>query len=182
MKISHLTFLFAIILASTLLSAEEIDFEPRKYTVMHASGTFGTFGHIAPGDVLEFDPQKLMMSKPRSLRFKQHEETKENLGSSYLNLSEGSFELMETLTNKYEKSKCYSFVSKSDREKIRFDVIFDVALNITYEHKGIIFGVVVLKIEEQEAGRAGADQPATAPELKSEGQEKPQPEKEVAPR
>ena len=36
--------------------------------------------------------------------------------------------------------------------------------------------------EKTDAGQGGADQPATAPKLKMEGKDKPQPEKEAAPR
>ncbi len=49
-------------------------------------------------------------------------------------------------------------------------------------HKEALDFISVFLTESPEADQGGADQPATAPELKSEGKDKPQPEKEVRPR
>lgn len=179
MKILKLTFLLTIILASTLLSAEEIDFASRKYKVVHSSVTFGTFGHILQGYILEFNPRKLMASKPRNLYFTTTEGTQV---PAYLGLAEGNFQLMKTDKNEYAKFKCYSFMSQDDLEKIRFDVISDKRMIITYESSGIIHGVVALDIVRVESEQGGSGQPATAPGSKSGDNDKPQPESKPAPR
>jgi hypothetical protein len=44
------------------------------------------------------------------------------------------------------------------------------------------FDFISIFLTESPKAEGGADQPATAPELKSEGKDKPQPEKEVRPR
>jgi hypothetical protein len=49
-------------------------------------------------------------------------------------------------------------------------------------HKEALDFISIFLTESPKAGQDGADQPATAPELKSEGKDKPQPEKEVSPR
>jgi hypothetical protein len=53
----------------------------------------------------------------------------------------------------------------------------------TYDLKSVLtFGALKDRIKKKHAEQGGDDQPATAPELKSEGKDKPQPESKVAPR
>lgn len=174
MKILKIAFLLTIVQVSNFVSAEEIDFESRQYKVVHASGSFGTFGHIEQGDLLIFNPRKLMTSKPGFIDFEKCEVTKietEHI-RAYLDLTEGNFELVTTNINKHAKFRSYSFVSKNDSHKTRFDVIFDDSMIITYEVKGIIFGVVVLDRVKEES-ELGIKQPATTPDSKSENSHKP---------
>ena len=145
MKLISAIFLILIILVPILFAAEEIDFESRKYKVIHSSGYFGTHGYIAPADTLEFRPKELIESKPGRLDLIKSENRIE-LGSPYLILSEGDFRLIVTDTNKFSEYKSYSFVSERKKSKIRFDVTLDKGMIITYERDAIIVGVVVLDL------------------------------------
>jgi hypothetical protein len=156
---------------SNLVDAEEIDFESRKYKIVHSSGFFSTFGIPDEGYILEFNPRKLMSSKPSAIHFEERK--------AYLNLTRGNFELLKTNTNQFAKFKSYSFISKGELGEIRFNVIYDRSMIITYESEGIIVGVVVLDTVNEKIEQDSTKHPATQlkpdsvdgdkPKLESEG-------------
>ena len=80
--------------------------------------------------------------------------------------------------------KCAVGIRTGEYEKLNKDLMAKGFIQISHQVVTVMIGNVhqSVWVSRTKREQAGADQPATAPQLKSEGKEKPKPESEVRPR
>ncbi|HSP43564.1 MAG TPA: hypothetical protein VLO11_11880 [Luteolibacter sp.] len=130
--------------ASSDKDESRLSISPADYKVVSVAGVFGTYGISSVGDVVRFDPNKILNEKPRTLEFKPADDRP---GPAYLNLPE--FRLERVLHHKGHNVG-FSFFCRQGIQPggslLRFDLRTDWdKMFVVYESDGIVHGVMILE-------------------------------------